>query len=114
MVASAMCTQRAGAGSAEARSKWCADRGSEVRIGGPEQGVRRFGGSEIHCHFIAPAPSLSTKRCPHSAAVDPDITPFLRSEAHTKDRKKGCAYDPGVLSNRVRLETRLYGISGTQ
>ena len=58
-----------------------------------------------HYHFIAPALSCNTKRC---AAVNPFI---LRSEAHaltrsTKDRKKGCAYDPGALNKQGALKSQ--------
>ena len=50
------------------------DRGSEVRIRGPEQNLGsrarqgaetgRCSSGEVHCHFIAPAPPVSTKCCP--------------------------------------------------
>ena len=72
-VASAMCTRRAGAGSAEARNagangarieaqRFESEGRSRSSDRGPQQGVWRLGGSEIHCHFIAPAPS-----CKHQA-----------------------------------------------
>ena len=45
--------------------------GAEARIEGQSRECR---GLES---FIAPAPSVITKRCSRSAAVDPDIAPFL-------------------------------------
>ena len=74
----------------EGRSKRSADRGSEVRIGGPEQklgsrpkqGVRRLGDAVVEkCIAI-----LYHMRCPRCAAVEPDIA--LRSEAHALNKRQ--------------------------
>ena len=68
-----MFTRRAGAGSAEAQRA----ESNGARLGRPEQKLGlRLGDSEMwHCHFIAPA--LSPKhRCPHCAAVNPDMAVF--------------------------------------
>ena len=69
------------------------ERGS--RLGGPEQklGSRARAGSaearrlkDVACHFIAPA--LSCKhRCPHCAAVDPDMAAFSSIIAHALNKE---------------------------
>ena len=63
----------------------------------------------MHCHFISPAPPRSTKRC---AAVEPNIG--LRTCAYQRVLKmgrRGALMIQVRLTNRVRLKTRLYGIS---
>ena len=71
---------------------------------GPEQGVRRLGGSGIgqwRCHFIAPAPS-----CRHqvlSATVDPVSS--IRSACTIKTGRRGTLMIQVHLTNGVRLKT---------
>ena len=70
-----------------------------------------------HCYFIAPALSCITKRCLRCATVDPHIAVFdqkrMRLTRSTKDKKKGCAYDPGALNKQGALknQTLLYTIN---
>ena len=90
MVASSMFTRRAGAGNAEARraganGAWIeAQRaGAEARIEGLSRECRgSIGDSKMrHCHFIAPALSRITKRCPLSIPIS------LRSEVHVLNKE---------------------------
>ena len=41
-------------------------------------------------------------------SIDPDIAPFssIRSASSTKDRKKGCAYDPGAIMIQGALQNQ--------
>ena len=121
MVASSMFTRRAAAGSAEARRAG-AKTECRSRFGGPEQKLvsraraHRFGDSKMrHCNFIAPALSRITKRCPRCATVNPHIIyhafffdqKCMRLTRSTKDRKKGCAYDPGALKKQGVLKKQI-------
>ena len=86
-----MFTRRVEAGSAEARravangahgSRFGWEGQSRSSDRGPEQRVRSLGDAAVKmCIFIASALFrkhlvLAQQRCPHSAAVDPDIVPF--------------------------------------
>ena len=64
-----------------------------------------------HCHFIAPALSHITKRYPRCATVNPISRLFfdqkhMRLTRSTKDKKKGCAYDPGALNKQGALKNQ--------
>ena len=50
---------------------------------------------EVHCHFISPAPPHK-----HQALVD------QKRMRLTKDKKKGCAYDPGALNKQGALKNQ--------
>ena len=61
----------------------------------------------MHCHFT-PSRKHQALSCPCCAAVDPEIG----SEAHVlKTERRGALMIQVRLTNRVRLKTRLYGIS---
>ena len=111
-----MFTRRAGAGNAEARRAGANGVQIEARRVGAEaqiEGQSRECGGSIgdskmwHCHFIAPAPS-----CKHQA-LSALLIPISRDQKRmrltrsTKDRKKGCAYDPGAL-NKQGVQTLRY------
>ena len=107
-----MFTRRAGAGSAEARRAGATERGS--MLGGPEQklGSRARAGSFFH--FIAPTPSHKHQALSALCRCRSDIATFssrMRLTRSTKDRKKGCTYDPGALNKQGALKNRLYGIT---
>ena len=65
-------------------------------------GRRQYGkGLEVPCLYT----------CLRCAAVDRSrYRAIFFDQKRTKDRKKGCAYDPGALMTRVHFKTRLYGI----
>ena len=49
---------------------------------------------------------VSTKRCPRCAAVDRSRYRAIFFGACTKDKKKGCAYDPGALNKQGALQNQ--------
>ena len=79
--------------------------GVEAQIEGQS---RECGASEIHCHFIAPAPSRKHQALSAQCSCRSRYLSFdqklMRLTKRTKDRKKGCAYDPGVLSKQGALK----------
>ena len=89
--------------------------GAEARIeakAGSAEACRCSSG-EVHCHFISPAP-LQAPSIVHAVPLSSPISLFdqkrMRLTKSTKDRKKGCTYDPGVLNKQgaLKIQTLWY------
>ena len=65
-----------------------------------------------HCHFIAPALSCKHQALSALCRCRSRYGSFFFDQKHmrlirsTKDRKKGCAYDPGALNKQGTLKNQ--------